>query len=92
MNIYIVLSGQSQQQSTLNQFLLARLAKPISIARAQTQDLDMVAALGAREGQDRRREEHGLVVRVRDQQADALVAQRGHSGLRHGGCVDVEEW
>lgn len=50
----------------------------------------MVPRLGPREGQHRRREEHGLVVRVRDEQADALVAQLGEARLDHRDGVQVQ--
>ena len=41
---------------------------------AETENLDVVPRLLPRQCQDRRREEHGLVVGVRDQEADAFVA------------------
>ncbi len=50
----------------------------------------MVARLGARQGQDGRRKEHGLVVWVRDEQADALVLQRGEARLDDADGVHVE--
>lgn len=52
----------------------------------------MIARLGAGEGQDGGRKEHGLVVRVGNQQADALVLQRGEAGLNNTGRVDVQAW
>lgn len=50
----------------------------------------MVARLWSRERQDRRRKEHGLVIRVRNQEADALVLQRGETRLDDTGGVHVE--
>lgn len=52
------------------------------LTSSQTQNLDMIACLGPRQGQNCRGEEHSLIVRVRNEQADALVGQgweaRGH--------------
>ena len=56
----------------------------------QTQNLDMIPRLRPRERQHRRRKEHGLIVRVGNQQADALVAQNGEAGGDDGDGVDVE--
>lgn len=44
---------------------------------AQTEDLDVVARLRRRQGEERGGEEHGFVVRVGDEEADALVAEAG---------------
>ena len=41
-----------------------------------------------RQRQHRRREEHGFIVRVGDQQADALVAQAWEGGARDVGGVE----
>ena len=50
----------------------------------------MVPRLGPGETQDRRREEHGLIVRVGDQQADALVGQAREAHLHGRGRVRVQ--
>lgn len=49
---------------------------------AQTQNLDMIAQIRVRQRQQRRRKEHGFIIRMRDQKTDALVAQLGKSGVR----------
>lgn len=48
----------------------------------------MVPRLGRRKRQQRRSEKHGFVIRVRDQEADALVAQVGGGGAGHLGGVE----
>ncbi|KAG6092744.1 hypothetical protein E4U31_007078, partial [Claviceps sp. LM219 group G6] len=48
-----------------------------------TQNLDVIARLGPRQGQYGRGEEHGLVVGMRYEEADALAAEGGETGL-HG--------
>lgn len=52
----------------------------------------MVAQVRARQGQHGGREEHGLVVRVRDEQADAPVAQDREPRRRDAHRVQVECW
>ena len=37
--------------------------------------------------QDRRREKHSLVIWVRDQETDALVAELGKAAFRYTDCV-----
>ena len=58
---------------------LAQCLRGMPRTAAQTQNLDVVPRLGPREGQDRRRKEHGLVIGMGDEEADALVAQRGEA-------------
>jgi hypothetical protein len=48
----------------------------------------MIPRLGRRKRQQRRSEKHGFVIRVRDQEADALVAQVGGGGAGHLGGVE----
>lgn len=74
-NVDILPPPQPQPHPALDQLPLARLAQPGRVAAAQAQDLDVVPQLGPRQGQHGGREEHGLVVRVGDEQADAPVAQ-----------------
>lgn len=49
----------------------------------------MVARLGPGERQHRGRKKHGLVVRVRNEQADALVGQRREARLHEADRVRV---
>ena len=49
---------------------------------AQAKDLDVVAQPVLRQGQHRGGEEHGFIVRVSDEQTDALVAELGEPGAR----------
>lgn len=81
---------QAQKQPTLGQFSFARLAQTGSIAAAETQDFNMVLELGARQGEDGGGEKHGLIVRVGDQQADALAAQYGEAVCYYAHCVEIE--
>lgn len=83
---------QPKHKPTLDQLLLPRLPQPGRIATAQTQDLDMVAQLGPGEGQYRWRKEHGFVIGVGDEEADALVAQGWETGGGHAYGVEVEAW
>lgn len=52
---------------------------------AQTQDLDVISVLWTRQSQQRGRKEHGLVVRVRNEEQDALVLQCGERGPEGAG-------
>lgn len=45
--------------------------------RTQTQDFDMIPQLGLGERQQRRRKEHGLIVRMRNHQTYPFVVQLG---------------
>lgn len=87
--MHVLLTAQPKQHAALHQLLPADLAQPVGVAGAETQDLEVVPRLGAGQREHSGREEHGLVVRVRDQEAHALVAQHGEPGLRDGGRVDV---
>jgi len=84
---YIILLPQTKGHAALNQFFLPRLSQPIRVATTQTQNLDMIPQRRLRQRQDRRGEKHSLVVRVRDEQTDALVAQLGESAARHADGV-----
>ena len=57
---------------------------------AETEDLDMVASLRPGECQDGRRKEHGFIIWVGDEQADALVSQDGEARAHNadGGRVE----
>ena len=50
----------------------------------------MVTKGGGSECEERRREEHGFVVGMGDQEADALVAEDGEGGAGHVGGVEPE--
>ena len=50
----------------------------------------MVASVGAGEGEDRGREEHSLVIRVRNEQTDALVLESWEARLDDVCGVDVQ--
>lgn len=57
---------------------------------AQTKDLDVVARLRPRECLYGGRKKHGLVIRMGNQQADALVAQDREARRDDGRRVDVQ--
>ena len=59
---------------------------------AQAQDFDVVPRPWPRQGEHGRGEEHGLVVGVRDQEADALVAQGREACGRDADGVHVYAW
>lgn len=48
----------------------------------------MIPQLRLCQRQHRRREEHGLIVRMRDQQTYALVPEFGEARTRHGDGVE----
>lgn len=58
--------------------------------RAQAQNLDMVARVWSCQGQNRRRKEHGFVIGMRNEQADALVQDLGEAGLDEPRDIDVD--
>lgn len=67
---------------------------------AETEDLQMIAQLRFGECQHRRREEHGLVIGMSDEQTDTLVAKTGkgagergrgrRDGPEENGCPDCD--
>lgn len=57
---------------------------------AQTQDLNVVAGFRSRQSQYRRSKEHGLVIGVSNEQADALVVESRESRLNHADGVHVQ--
>lgn len=58
------------------------------LTTTQTQDLDMISQAWVRQCQHRRREKHSLVIGMRNEQADALVAQLVESAPRNAHGVD----
>jgi len=52
----------------------------------------MIAQLRIGKGEQRRRKEHSLVIGVRYQQTDSLVAQLGESRARHGNGVEPQHY
>ena len=89
-HVDVLAPPQAQHQPALDQLPLARLAQAGGVAAAQAQDLDVVAQARARQGQHGGREEHGLVVRVGDEQADAPVAQDREPRRGDAHCVQVQ--
>lgn len=87
----ILLPPQPEQHGALDELTAARLAQAVGVASAEAEDLDVVPVLGAGQGEDGGREEHGLVVRVGDQQADLLAAQRWVARLRRRARDGVQE-
>lgn len=81
---------QAQDEPALDQLAPADVAEALGVAAAQAQDLDVVAQRGAREGEHGGGEEHGLVVRVGDEQAHAPAAQDGEALGGHAGRVEVQ--
>ena len=58
---------------------------------AETQDLDVIAGIRTGQGEHRGRKEHGLVVRVRNQQTYALVLQSREASAHHTHRVHVHD-
>lgn len=57
---------------------------------AQTQNLDVVSSLGPGQGQDGRSKEHGLIVGVGNEQANALVPHGREARLHDADGVHVQ--
>jgi hypothetical protein len=91
-DINVLAPPQAQPQPALDQLPPAHVAQPLGVAAAQAQDLEVVPQFGPGQGQHGGGEEHGLVVRVGNEQADAPVAQRGEPCRGHADRVEVEGW
>lgn len=67
----------AQHERTLLQLPAADMSQAVRVARAEAEKENAVPELRTGQPLQHGGEEHGLIVRVRDQQADAFARERG---------------